>query len=129
MTDSTKPTLLNYLAPLILLTTDWFHYLKHGVDAFTIILILFACFLLYMVLFNHRLLQQFLALIIKLWYPIGQMITVILLTLTFFIIFAPVGLLLRLFKKDILNRNFKSKCTTYWLERPKAQENDYTQQF
>ena len=129
MKDNTKPTFLNYLAPLIMIAIGARHYFKHGLDVVTIITILLGCFALYLVLFNHRLLQEVLALITKLWYPIGQLITVILLTVTFYIIFAPVGLLLRLFKKDILNRNFRTDCRTYWLDIPKNEGNDYRQQF
>ena len=95
----------------------------------TIIPIVLGLFALYMALFNHPLLQRVELIITKLWYPIGQAITMVLLTVTFCVIFAPVGLLLRLFKKDILNRNFKVDRLTYWLDRPEKQQNSYTQQF
>jgi hypothetical protein len=124
-----KPSLINYLLPVIMIAIGLRHYAKHGMDAVTIIPIVLGVFALYMVLFNHHLLQRVQSLITKLWFPIGQAITWILLTLTFCLVFAPVGLLLRLFKKDILNKNFKVNRITYWLDRPKSQQNDYTKQF
>ncbi len=124
-----KPTFLNYLLPLLMIAIGLRHYVKHGVDAVTIIPIVLGVFALYMVLFNHPLLQRAETLLIKVWYPIGQLITIILLTVTFYLVFAPVGLLLRLFKKDILNRKFKVDRASYWLDRPVKEHNNYTQQF
>ena len=105
------------------------HYFKHGLDLVAIIPVVLGLFALYMVLFNHFLLQRIEAFIIKIWAPIGQLITIILLTITFYVIFAPVGLILRLFKKDILDKKFKTDHLSYWLDRSKKEQNDYTQQF
>lgn len=124
-----KPTLINYVIPLIMIALGLWHYVKHGVDLVTIIPIVLGLFALYMVLFDRPLLQHVELIITKIWYPIGQAITMVLLTATFCIIFVPVGLLLRLFRKDILNRNFKVDRLTYWLDRPEKQQNSYTQQF
>ena len=105
------------------------HYVRHGVDIVTITSIFFGTFALYLVLFNHPLLKRILQFLTKLWYPIGQFITIFLFALTFFLIFAPMGILLRLFKKDILNRNFQQKQLTYWIDRSPKEANNYTQQF
>jgi hypothetical protein len=122
-------TILNYLLPVVMIFAGLWHYVKHGLDLVTIVPVVLGTFALYMALFNHLLLQRTLNLLTKLWYPIGQLITVLLLTITFYIVFAPVGLVLRLLKKDILNKNFKTDRLSYWLDRSKREPNNYTQQF
>ena len=124
-----KPSTLNYISPFIMIALGVWHYVRHGVDLATIIPIVLGIFAIYLVLFNHSLLHGVLAFLTKIWYPIGQFITVFLFVLTFIFIFAPVGILLRIFKKDILNRNFGQKRLTYWVERPVKEQNNYTQQF
>ena len=124
-----KPSVLNYLSPLVMIAIGLLHYKRHGVDLVTIILIVLGFFALYMTLFNHPLLRRVLVLLEKLWFPVGQLITMILLTVTFYLVFAPVGIVLRLLKKDILNRNFKTDRLSYWLDRSSKEKNDYTQQF
>ena len=129
MINTKRPTILNYLLPLIMIAGGLLHYRKHGLDLLTIIYISSGVFPLYMALFNHLLLQRALGVLTRVWYPIGQYITIILLTITFFVLFAPVGLLLRLFRKDILNKNFKVGHLSYWIDRPKNEQNNYTKQF
>ena len=124
-----KPTALNYILPFVMIAIGIYHYLKHGTDLWAIIPILLGAFALYMAIFNHALLQSVLKLITKLWYPVGQAITYVLLTVTFFLIFAPVGLILRLLKKDILNKKFKVDRLSYWNKRAVKEHNNYTQQF
>ena len=120
---------MNYLPPLIMIALGLWHYLRHGVDVGTVVLIVLGIFALYLVLFNRPLLQRVLTFLTKLWYPIGQFITIILFAVTFFIIFAPVGIILRLFKKDILDRNFKQKRLSYWIDRSIKEQSNYTRQF
>ncbi len=121
--------MMNYLPGLIMITLGVWHYLRHGVDLAAMIPFVLGIFALYLALFNHLLLQRVLILLTKLWYPIGQLIALFLFMVTFFVIFAPVGIALRLFKKDTLNRNFKQKRLSYWIDRPVKEQNNYTQQF
>ena len=123
-----KPSVLNYLVPVIMIAIGLRHFARYGMDFGAILPVVMGIFALYLALFNHSLLQQVLVFITKIWFPIGQGISIIILTLTFYIIFAPVGLILRLLKKDILNRKFRSDRLSYWVIRPK-QESNYTQQF
>jgi len=129
MKENKRPTFLNYLAPLVMISIGSLHYLKHGLDLTVVVLFGMGILALYLALFNHYLLQRILTFLTLLWFPVGQLITIILLTVTFFIIFAPVGLILRVFKNDILNKKFRIDRLSYWLDRSKAQENNYTQQF
>ena len=117
------------MLPVIIIAIGLRHYVKHGGDLWAIIPILLGTFALYLVLFNHPLLERVEKFIIKIWFPAAQFISITLLTVTFFIVFAPVGLFLRLFKKDILNKDPKTDQLSYWVDRPVDQHNDYTQQF
>ena len=40
-------------------------------------------------------------------------------TLVFFGLFAPVGLIFRLIRRDALHRKFEPEAPTYWVPRPK----------
>lgn len=129
MNHEHKPTVLNYVSPFIMMVIGAWHYYRHGVDFFTVIPIALGVTALYLTLFNYRSLQNVLAFLTKLWYPIGQFITLAIFTLTFFVVFAPVGILLRLLKKDILNRGFKTGVHSYWISKPLKETSDYTKQF
>lgn len=62
---------------------------------------------------------------------IGWVNTHIILTLTFYLILAPVGLLARLIRKDLLKQRFRSPQDSYWITcEPRAfKKEDYTRQF
>ncbi len=78
MTSKKQRIFLNYLPPLVMIAIGVGHYVRHGVDLVTIIPIVLGTFALYLALFNHPLLQRLLTFLMKLWYPIGQFITVFL---------------------------------------------------
>jgi len=124
-----KVIFLNYLLPLIMISLGILHFLKHGLDLATVIPVILGSSALYMALFNHLLLQRTIDFITKVWYPMSQAITVVLLTMTFYVVFAPVGLFFRLFRRDVLNKDFRVIHFSYWLGRSKKIKNNYTQQF
>ncbi len=129
MDKNKKPGILNYILPLIMVLFGIRHYFKHGLDLMAVIPVIFGLFALYMVLFNHSLLQQTEKIIIKLWYPVGQLITFILLTATFYLVFTPVSIVLRWMGKDILNKAFKVNHFSYWVDRSAEEKSNYTKQF
>ena len=51
---------------------------------------------------------------------LGWINTRIILSIIFFFIFSPIGIVLRLIKKDLLNRKIDSNCATYWQKRTKV---------
>jgi hypothetical protein len=51
-------------------------------------------------------------------YPIGWVVTQVLLTTIFLLVVTPIGLLLRLLGKDPLTRRFDPAAESYWVERP-----------
>lgn len=62
---------------------------------------------------------------------IGWVNTHVILTLTFYLIFAPVGLVARLLRKDLLKQQFGSSQDSHWipLESKPFHKEDYTRQF
>ena len=57
--------------------------------------------------------------------------TKIILTLVFFLIFTPVGLITRLFRIDLLSRKLEPESKSYWLKRenPPFDPDSYEKQF
>lgn len=63
-------------------------------------------------------------------YPIGWVVTQVLLTLIFLFVVTPVGLLLRILGKDPLARRIDLTADSYWVERPARTTTDrYFNQF
>ena len=62
---------------------------------------------------------------------ISFLVTAVCLSFLFYCIFAPIGILLRLFKKDFLDRCFDKTAASYWskCEHPITDRKHYTQQF
>ena len=56
---------------------------------------------------------------IKLGEILGKIIAPIVMLLVFFIVITPIGLMLRLFGKDILGLKFSEKVKTYWVTKDK----------
>jgi hypothetical protein len=56
----------------------------------------------------------------KLWFNfgifLGKIMSPVIMGIIFFLVVTPIGLLMRLFKKDILNLKFNNKAT-YWIEK------------
>ncbi|MFH1681867.1 MAG: SxtJ family membrane protein [Candidatus Eisenbacteria bacterium] len=55
----------------------------------------------------------------KFGHAVGWFNTRLILVLIFYLVFTPIGLLLRLFGKDLLNRKFDSQAPTYWIDKKK----------
>ena len=63
---------------------------------------------------------------------LGLIVSTILLTVFFYVVVTPIGLLARMVGKDFLHRRLEPQATTYWVKRdtttPK-QRHEYEQQF
>ena len=61
---------------------------------------------------------------VRLWtnvtYPIGWVLSHVILALVYYLVFTPIGLALRLFGRDAMERRLDPKASTYWKERPPA---------
>jgi hypothetical protein len=69
-----------------------------------------------------------------LWYlvacTIGLVVSNIIIMIVFYGVVTPIGLLLRLFGRDAMQRKFEPKATTYWLDAEKASDpQQYFRQF
>ena len=56
---------------------------------------------------------------IKLGILIGKFVSPIIMGLVFFLVVTPIGIVLKIFKKDLLNLKYDQKRKTYWLNRDK----------
>jgi hypothetical protein len=50
-------------------------------------------------------------------YPIGYLITLVLMGVVFYLVITPTGLLMRLFGRDPLSRKFRPEAESYWIRR------------
>jgi hypothetical protein len=63
-------------------------------------------------------------------FPIGWVVTHVLLTAIYFAVFTPIGLALRLAGRDPMTRRLDPAATTYWIRRERTpQPRDYFSQF
>jgi len=65
-------------------------------------------------------------------FVLGFVVSTTLLTLIFYLVVTPVGLIARLAGRDFLNRKFDRRIATYWIRRDRsssAQARNYEQQF
>jgi hypothetical protein len=49
-------------------------------------------------------------------YPIGYVITMVLMAVVFYLVITPTGLLMRLFGRDPLSRKFRPEAKSYWIK-------------
>ncbi len=68
--------------------------------------------------FNSKLLSPLNKLWIKFGLFLGLIVSPLIMGLIYFLVATPTGLIMKLFKKDILNLKF-NKSKTYWLEKDK----------
>ena len=63
--------------------------------------------------------------------PIGMIITGILMMIMFYLVFAPIGIFLKIIGKDILRLKFDKKANSYWIDKPQKEfkKEDYERQF
>lgn len=54
------------------------------------------------------------------FFPVGWLVSHVILAATFYLIFTPIGLLLRFCGVDLIGRQWQSDRKTYWTERPPA---------
>ncbi len=62
-------------------------------------------------------------------FVLGWVMTRVILSLLFYLVFTPIGLVLKLTGKRLLDTSISETQETYWIERPKGDEMDITKQF
>ncbi len=103
----------------------------HGPMAVRFILWTASGFLVILTTWKHESLLPFYRRWMSVAHIIGRVISAILLTLIFYLIFAAAGILLRILRKDILNERIDPQANSYWIARERHDFNKerYTQQF
>ncbi|MDD5005649.1 MAG: hypothetical protein PHS93_04000 [Candidatus Omnitrophica bacterium] len=115
---------------LIILLFSW-KILKTGNLKISALLAALSFLLIIIYLIKKDFVIQFYKIWMKCAAAIGVVITGILMIGIFYLVFAPVGILLRLLRKDVLNLNKNPNLKTYWIDKPQRKFNkeDYEKQF
>ena len=87
-------------------------------DSLRIWSLLIAIIFLVLGLLNSKILNPFKRIWIKFGEILGKMIAPLVLSIVYFIVITPIGLLLRIFGKDLLGIKFLKK-KSYWIKRDK----------
>jgi hypothetical protein len=73
-----------------------------------------------------RLLKYIYIVSIRLAEPIGWLMSKVIFTVFFFIIVTPIGIILKIFGKDLLNLKFEKNVSSYWLKKePKVFDKEH----
>ena len=67
-------------------------------------------------IFNSKILSPFNKLWFKFGLLLGKFVSPLIMMIIFFFVVTPIGILMRLFRKDILNLRFNKK-DTYWIDK------------
>lgn len=74
--------------------------------------------------------RPFYDLLITVAYPIGWVVSHLMIVLVYYGVITPIGVIMRLFGRDSMNRRFDRSATTYWIAHdPGAATKRYFQQF
>ncbi len=106
-------------------------YIKHGFHLPQLTLLVCGIFVVFVTSINPYALKLAYTLWMKVAHCIGFVITTGILSILFFLIFTPIGLLFRVIGKDHLDKKIDQKATSYWRKRPQKafRQEDYLQQF
>ena len=101
----------------------------HKNDFYWVFIVLCGAFL-----FFGLILPAFLKPVQKVWmtlaHMMGWVMTRLILTVLFYLIITPIGLIMKVCGKDILNVKFERDCEeTYWLKRIPQPDRNYEKQF
>lgn len=55
-------------------------------------------------------------------FPIGWVLSHVMMAVIYYLVVTPVGLIMRTFGRDPMQRGFDRNATTYWIARPKTPE-------
>ena len=104
---------------------------NHGLNAMHALLFPCIIVLVFMTGMRYDLLRPFYRQWMKVAHFIGSVITGLVLSALFYLVFAPVGILLRLLRKDLLDRKADHAVNSYWIKKEQVDfdKNHYTRQF
>jgi len=115
----TKKQLNVFVAGLVIICVLFSNKaLKTGNPPLSLFLICAAIILLILYLMKRNFVVQFYLIWMRGVSCIGAIVTTLMMLILFYLVFSPVGLLLRLLKKDILHLKRDPQKETYWIDRP-----------
>ena len=104
---------------------------SHGVGMLHVVLLIAIPFLVFVTKFRHDLLLFIYDRWMQVANFIGGVITGLILSILFYSVFGVIGIVLRLMKKDLLDREIDPRAKSYWIKREiiKFRKDHYTRQF
>ena len=104
---------------------------EHGWHLAHIVLFVCVFVLIIMTKFRHDLLRPIYKRWMQVAHLIGNIITGFILSILFFIVFGAVGIILRLLRKDLLDRRMNGDANSYWIKKSQVifDKNHYLRQF
>ena len=131
--DKERKNLLvfGYGLPAILLFISARLWIKHGWVLACFILLLGAVFILYLTVFKLLILKRFYERWMKAAHFIGTVISGLILSILFYVVFGSAGVILRVLKKDLLDEKIEPFRDSYWIRRKVTafDKNCYKNQF
>jgi hypothetical protein len=109
------------------------HLWRHHQGLSSAHVILFPCIIALVTLtaVRYSLLRPLYTKWMKVAHFIGSVITCVILSVLFYLVFGIAGILLRLLGKDLLDQKIDRECHSYWKTKEEAafDKNDYARQF
>lgn len=102
---------------VFLLIAFWPILESHSLNDVKIWSLIVSLVFLILAIIKSKILTPFNIVWIKFGNFLGKIIAPIILAILFFLVVTPIGLLLRIFNKDILNLRITKNLKTYWLTR------------
>lgn len=99
---------------IILLIITFYFYLFH--DNFLVILLIFSFFIILVTFFKPSFLRIFNNLWFKLGILLGLIVSPIVLLIIYLLTFFPIGIILKIFNKDLLLLKKQKSFKTYWIK-------------
>ncbi len=105
--------------------------LKHNWPVSSMVLFAAAVFFCTITLFNRKLLKAVYLRWMAVAQVIGRIVTTLILSILFYIVFGVVGMILRLMRKDLLDRAINLQRKSYWRKRAPVEfhKENYLRQF
>ena len=104
---------------------------KHGFRLSAAVLLILAATILMLTIFKMEWLKIVYVYWMKVAHVIGGVVTTLLLSVIFYLIFGVTGIILRLLKKDPLDQTIEKEKDSYWIKRETSEfsKQRYRQQF
>lgn len=110
------------MASVLLAAAAWFFIVRRDAGT-TLWLILLQLVIVAAALLRPRLLQPLYLAWMTLAFTLGAVVSRLILTLLFFLVITPIGLGMRLFGMDPLQRQRRLEKSSYWIQRPEKPQN------